>query len=166
MKLLGLEFFYAVTGGFLLLVAGRIAVDRGHPKRWGSALFWALLALAFLAGKYLPPIAVGYMLLVMVALAATNQLGLPRAAGATAVERAAAAGRMGNRIFVPALLIPATAIIGTLLLSKIHWGDWWLLDPANATVTSVCLGAVVAVGVGLRLTGAPAATPVDEGSRL
>jgi len=71
-----------------------------------------------------------------------------------------------NRVFVPALLIPAMAVVGTLFLSKLHLGDWWLFDPANTTVTSVCLGAVVAVLVGLRLTRARPVTPVQEGSRL
>ena len=73
---------------------------------------------------------------------------------------------MQNRIFWPALLIPATAVVGTLVLSKLHVGDFWLLDSANVTVSSVCLGAVVALIAGVRLTRAPALTPVAEGSRL
>jgi len=165
-KLLSLDVFYVIAGVILLLVAGRIAGDRDHPKRWGSALFWALLAVTFLAGKSLPPVVVGYMMLVMVVLAATKRMGFAGAAGASAEDRAASAARLQNRIFAPALLIPATAVVGTLVLSRLHLGDWWLMDPANATVTSVCLGAVVAAGVALRLTGAKAAVPIQEGSRL
>lgn len=166
MKLLGLDVFYVIAGVFLLLVAGRIALDPVHPKRGGSALFWGLLAVTFLAGKSLPPAVVGYMMLAMVALAATKRLGFAGDAGASAPERAASAALLQNRIFAPALLIPATAVVGTLVLSRLHVGDWWLLDSANTTVTSVCLGAVVAAGVALRLTGARAAVPVREGSRL
>ncbi len=166
MKLLSLEVFYVVAGVFLLLVAGRIALDQNHPKRWGSALFWGLLAVTFLAGKALPPVAVGYMLLVMVGLAATKQMGPAGEPGATVEERTASAGRLRDGIFVPALLIPATAVVGTLLLSKLHAGDWWLLDSVNTTVTSVCLGAVVAMIVALQLTRARPVTPVIEGSRL
>lgn len=166
MKLLSLDIFYVIAGIFLLLVAGRIAFDRTHPKRWGSALFWGLLAITFLAGKFLPPVAVGYMMLAMVALAATKRLGFIGEAGVSAEARTASAELLRNRIFVPALLIPATAVVGTLLLSKLHVGDWWLLDSVNTTVTSVCLGAVVAAVVALRLTGAKAAVPVGEGSRL
>jgi uncharacterized membrane protein len=166
MKLLNLEVFYVVTGVFLVLVAGRIATDRKHPKRWGSATFWGLLAVVFLGGKFLPPALVGYMLLVMGGLAATKQLAAPGESGASAAERIAAAARLGNRIFIPALLIPATAVIGTLLLAKFHWGEWWLLDSSNVTVTSVCLGAVVAAVVGVHLTRAKAEIPVVEGGRL
>ena len=44
MTLLTLETFFRITGLFLLGVAGRIASDRTHPARWGSAAFcgWAL----------------------------------------------------------------------------------------------------------------------------
>jgi uncharacterized membrane protein len=165
-KLLSLDVFYVIAGAFLLLVAGRIAFNRTHPKRGGSALFWGLLAATFLAGKSLPPVTVGYMMLAMVALAATKRLGFTGEAGASAEERAVAAELLRNRIFAPALLIPATAVVGTLVLSKLHVGDWWLLDPANTTVTAVCLGAVGAVGLAAGLTGARPATPVREGSRL
>jgi uncharacterized membrane protein len=129
-------------------------------------LFWALLAVTFLFGKQLPPVAVGYLVLAMVALAATKQLAGSTAHTATAAERAASAERLQNKLFWPALLIPATAIVGTQLLSKLHVGTFWLLDSANLTVTSVSLGAVVALIVGVRLTRAPVLTPVAEGSRL
>ena len=68
MKLLTLDLFYLIAGAFLLLAAGRIARDRTHPKRWGSAVFWGLLALTFLAGKALPPTLIGYFLLTLVVL--------------------------------------------------------------------------------------------------
>ncbi len=166
MKLLSLDVFYVVAGAYLALVAARAALDRGHPTRWGSAAFWGLLAVVFLGGKSLPPVAVGYILLALVALAATKQVGAARTRGTDLAERAASAARLKNKLFVPALLIPATAVVGTLLLSKLHVGGVWLLDSANVTVTSVCLGAIVAVAAGLAVTGAKATVPVDEGSRL
>jgi len=166
MRLLSLDVFYFIAGVFLLLVAGRAGLDRTHPKRWGTAVFWGLLAITFFAGKSLPPVVVGYFLLVLVGLAATKQVGEKTEAGLSVAERTALAARLGNRIFVPALLIPVTAVLGTLVLSKLHVGGVWLIDSANVTVTSVCLGAVVAALVGLRITRAGPLTPVAEGSRL
>ena len=166
MKLLSLDLFYVVAGIFILLVAARSALDRTHPKRWGSAVFWGLLGLIFVAGKALTPVVVGYFLLVLVGLAATKQVGESPVAGPSLAERMASAARLGNRIFWPALLIPVTAVLGTLVLSKLHAGDFCLFDPANVTVTSVCLGALVAALAGLRITRAAPLTPVAEGSRL
>ena len=166
MKLLSLNFFYVVAGIFLALVAAHIAMDRSHPRRWGSALFWGLLALVFLIGKSVPAVWVGYLLLVLVGLAATNQVIGKAEAGPSLAERTASALKLGNRLFIPALLIPATAVIGTFLLGKIHIGGVWLMDSANVTVSSVGLGAVVAALAGWRLTRAPARTPVVEGGRL
>ncbi len=166
MKLISLDVFYVVAGLFLLLVAARIALDAQHPKRWGSAVFWGLLAIVFFAGKQLPALVAGYMVLAMVVLAATKQVaGVPGAGGA-AGDRAKSAERLRNWLFAPALLIPAMAVVGTLLLSRVHWGDWWLMDSANVTVSAVCLGALVAAAVGLKITRAAPVTAVNEGSRL
>ena len=93
MKLLSLDVFQFIAGAFLLLAAGRIALDGTHPKRWGSAIFWGLLAITFLVGKELPPVVVGYCLLVLVGLAATRQVGAKSEAGPSGAERGASALR-------------------------------------------------------------------------
>src|SRR5579859_269471 len=100
MKVLDLDVFYGVAGIFLVLVAVRTALDRAHPTRWGSAGFWGLLAVTFLGGKALPPVVVGYLLLALVTLAATKQVGGKRAASPTSAERAASAARLKNWLFV------------------------------------------------------------------
>ena len=51
MTVLNLELFYGLSGAVLAALAGLIAVDRSHPHRWGSALFWGGLAVAIGAGK-------------------------------------------------------------------------------------------------------------------
>ncbi len=166
MKLLSIDTFYVIAGVFLLLVAGRTAMDQNHPKRWGSAFFWALLAMPFILGNILPPIVTGYLVLGLVLLAATGQVAQSRELSTTRTERAASAERLKNNLFWPALLIPGTAVLGTLLLRKVHFGDVRLLDPANLTVTAVSLGALVALATGLRVTGARPLIAIGEGSRL
>ena len=166
MNLLTVEVFYAAAGIILLLVAGRIARDASHPKRWGSALFWTLLALTFLLGKVLAPVVVGYLVLAMVVLAAAKQVGLPTEAGDSRAERAADEERLRHRLLWPALLIPATAVMGALLLGRIHFGTTALVDPRQVTLVSLCLGAFVALGAGLILTRSSASVPLTEGSRL
>lgn len=166
MKLVTLEAFYAIAGVMLLLVAGRIAMDASHPKRWGSAAFWALLAVTFLLGNVIPPVVVGYLVLAMAVLAAAHQVGRPTEQGVPRAEKVAHEERLRHRLLWPALLIPATAVAGTLLLDKVHFGGVRLVDPRQVTLISLSLGALVALGVGWRLTRAPLHTPLTEGSRL
>jgi uncharacterized membrane protein len=166
MTLLTLETFYVLAGIGFLFVAANIARDRSHPRRWGSAAFWTLLAVVFCGGKFLPPVVVGYLVLGMVLLAATKQVTAGRAETVERTERLAEAERLGNRVFLPALLVPLTAIAGSLALGKIHFGTVALIDAKQATLIALGLGAVVALFAAWRVTGAPIAAPVREGGRL
>ncbi len=164
--LVTVEHFYALVGIILGLVAGRIALDATHPKRWGSALFWGLLAVVFIFGKVLPAVTCGYLVLAMVLLAATRQVARSSEGTTTREERATEAARLGNRVFWPTLLIPATAILGALVLGKVKFGETWLFEPKQATLIALGFGALFALGAGMRATGAKAREPVKEGGRL
>ena len=165
-QLISLELFYLLIGAIFAFIAGRIARDRGHGKRWGSALFWGLLAVTYLFGKVLPPAAVGYLVLGMVALAALQQVLHSEAHGPSHGERMAEAKRLQNKLFWPALVVPATAVVGTLLLGKIHWGDSWLIETKHVTLIALGLGALLAIALAVRTTGEKALAPAVEGSRL
>lgn len=160
------ELFYVISGLVFAGVAWRALRNPRQPRRWGSAIFWTLLAIVYLFGKSLPPAAVGYGVLAMVVLAALRQVEKPAAEGASREERAAHAERLGEALFAPALLIPVTAVVGALLLSKIHFGELWLLDHKQATLAALGLGGLIALAAGLGITGAKPAVPMQEGSRL
>jgi uncharacterized membrane protein len=154
MNLITLEAFYVIVGIVLLLVAGRIAADAAHPKRWGSALFWALLAVTFLFGRAIPPVVTGYLVLAMVVLAAAKQVGRSSGApGSSPAERTAHEERLRHRLLWPALLIPATAVAGTLLLARVHFGSVRLIEASQAALISLSLGALFALGLGRRSAG-------------
>lgn len=160
------ELFYVISGVVFAAVGWRALRNPRQPRRWGAAVFWALLAIVYLFGKSLPPAAVGYGVLVMVVLAALRQVEKPASEGAPREERAAAAERLGNKLFLPTLLIPATAVVGALVLAKIHFGDVWLLDKKQATLAALGVGGLIALAAALRITGAKPAVPMGEGSRL
>lgn len=166
MKLITGETFFLLVGVILLLTSVQIAVDARHPRRWGSAAFWMLLGAIFGLGPRVPAIAVGYAMLAMVVLAATGQVRRGQAPTTTAAERAAAAARLRNRIFLPALLIPAVTIAGTLVLDKIHLGGVWLIEPRERTMISLGVAVVVSFVAALRVTGARLPAAVREGDRL
>ena len=164
--LITVEMFYAIIGLVFAFIAARLLRDRGHGKRWGSALFWGLLAVTYLFGKVLPPLVVGYLVLAMVALAATRQVVRAKEDGPSRAERVASAERLQNKLFWPALLVPAVAVVGTLLFAKIQFRNFSLIDPKQVTLISLGLGALLAIGVAMRATGAKVAVPVNEGGRL
>ncbi len=166
MKLITVDVFYVLIGVIFAFVAGRVVLDRVHPKRWGTGLFWALLAVVFLAGKALPPLAVGYLVIAMVGLAATKQVVRSEEKSVEKAEREASADRLQNKLFWPALLIPATAVLGSLGLHKIHVGDVWLIEPKQVTLIALGLGMMIALAAAMRITRAAPAVPLREGGRL
>ncbi|WP_428484988.1 DUF979 domain-containing protein [Rhodopila sp.] len=160
-----LPMIYDLAGLMFAAVAIEAALDRANPRRFLSAGFWGLYAVSFGAGSYLPDLANGVLVLVMVALAA---LGLGRGAPPTTTpaQRVAGAERYGNALFVPALLIPGVTLIGSLLLKSVVIGGRPLIDPTQATLISLGLGVVVGLAAALLLLRPPVLAPVREARRL
>lgn len=145
-----LDHFFAVMGVFLAVMATRIAMNREHPRRWGSAAFWWILAVVIGAGKFLPAEGVGWLVLAMAALAATRQVAHP-ASKSDRAERQARAARLGNRLLISVLLVPVVAIVGSFFIgSQIALG----------------IGCLLGIGVAMRVTRERAVAPVEEGGRL
>jgi uncharacterized membrane protein len=165
-SLVGLNSFYVLGGALMLATAVRVMMDKGHTRRWGTTLFWGLLGVIFVFGGSMQPTTVGYLVLGIAILAASGSVTVSREHTTGREERVESAKRLGDRLFWPALLVPATAIVGSLVFGRIRWHGVALVDPANLSVTSVCIGAVLALAAGFRLTRAPVRAAVGEGSRL
>lgn len=166
MTLLTLETFFRITGLFLLGVAGRIASDRTHPARWGSAAFWAVLAVIFGAGKLLPPAVVGGLVVLLVILAAVRQVAPARAVESDPVQLERESNRLGNRLVGPVLLVPAVAVIGGFTLAGWQVGGVTLVEAKPVSQIALGLGCVAAVVWALRLTRERPVAALDEGGRL
>lgn len=154
---------YLVAGAFFLGCALLNAFDASNPRRMRTALFWGLLSLSMLAGDHLGDLANGFLVLALAGLGAAG-LGQGRSAAAQE-ERAASAARHGDLLILPALIVPAVALAGTLIAKQTDWGAR-LINPAQATIVSLALGAVLAVLVMLVWLRPPVAAPLREGRRL
>jgi uncharacterized membrane protein len=168
---IGLPHAYAIGGVFFAASAWFSARDRSNPHRLRAGAFWALLALSFLAGDRLGDLGNGVLVVGLVLVAA---LGIGRGSQdtSTAEARRAGAARHGDRLFIVALVIPATALAGTVLAKQTKWGAK-LIDPAQATLVSLVLGVLVAIGVAqlwlrpdARSRAAALNAPLREGRRL
>lgn len=163
---LSIDHFYILVGLLLAAVAIMNLVDRSNPRRVTTALFWGLYALLYLAGEALPLAAVGALMIAMALLAGFGgvKAGQPRALAPEA--RQASAARLGNRLFIPALLLPLVTVIGATLLKDVQLGGLPLLDPAHTTIVSMGCGAVVALIAACWLTRATPLQGVREARRL
>lgn len=159
--MIGLRFVYILAGLAFLAFAVLSLRDRTNPRRWGNGAFWGLLALSMLAGDQLGDVANGLLVLALVAIAGTGQLGRG-SGGITAEIRAARAARYGNRLFLLALVIPATALVGTFGFEQLPG----LVNPKQVTLVSLALGALLALFVGLVWLRPHPAAPLQEGRRL
>jgi uncharacterized membrane protein len=163
---LGPNTFYVVAGAFLLVTASRVVLDKGHPRRWSTALVWALLGACFVCGGAISPTVVGYLVLAVAILAAGGGVGPSRERTTSSDERQRSAGRLGSKLFAPAIIVPVTAIFGSLFLGHLRWHGAPVVDPGYVSITSISIGALLALAAALRLTRAPVRAAMAEGSRL
>lgn len=157
-----LAFCYWVAGIMFAIFAIITAFDSSNAKRWTSAMFWALLATSFLAGDYLGDLGNGLLVLGLLGIAGTGQLGKGAQPGASEADKRAQAAMRGNRIFLPALIIPAVALIGTLAFK--HWPT--IADPKQATLIALAFGVLITLAACLAWLRPGLATPFRDGHRL
>ena len=157
---------YALAGIVFAGIAAFSAFDRANAKRWNNAAFWGLFALSFLIGDALGDLANGALVIVMVLVGALGGIGVTRPATTTPAQREASAARWGNRLFLPILVIPFTALVGTLALPRIEIGGVALVDPKQVTVISMAFGAALALALALVMLRPPPAAAPQEARRL
>ncbi len=164
--IISIDYLYWLAGLVLAITALLTFADRDHPRRLSTGLFWSLYAVVFLVGDKLPPEAVGTGAVVMALIAGFGGVGQGRHGTLPDSERRASAQRLGNKLFVPALLIPVVTVIGTLLLKDVKLAGLPLLDPKNVTFVSLGLGCLISLAVVCWLTRDSVAQGMRESRRL
>lgn len=151
-----LAWVYALAGAIFAAFAVLAARDRP-----ANALFWALLALSMWAGDRLGDVGNGVLVLGLVAIGASGRMR--RGGDETRSEaRQALADRFGSRLFGIALIIPATALVGTFAFKAAP--DW--IDGKQATLIALALGVLVALAAGCLWLRATPALALRQGGRL
>ncbi|NJP74498.1 DUF979 domain-containing protein [Streptomyces sp. C1-2] len=168
------EWLYWLVGLVFLVMAVQMAADRTNPKRWTSAAFWGLLGLTFPYGTgvaavapgtapfRLPAEPLGLAVLVLIVLAGFNFLGKGVPVTTSAEQREASAVRLGSKLFIPALTIPFVAIVCASVLD-----DSGLFETGKATLLGLGLGCVLALVVGMLVTGEKkVSVPIHSGRSM
>lgn len=153
-----LEVVYVLAGLVLLAFAVLTFLDREHPHRLGTGLFWLLLSIVFMFGGVLPHWVTGCLVLAMVAVDGAGRVKPgPKARSA---ERVEPVRQLGDRIFLPVLVIPATTFLfalGSRLLGQ---------DVSRGTLVGLGYGGLTAMLLVLGMTRASPRTLLEEGRRL
>jgi len=164
--ILAVDLFYWLIGLLLAGVAIMAARDPSNPRRWSTALFWALYAALYLAGEAMPPVGAGAMMILMALIAGFGGVRAGGHLSLAGAARAASARRLGHWLFLPALVIPFVTIVFSTLLRDVRIDARFLLDPKNLTLVSLGCGAVAALAVACWLTRASPLQGAREARRL
>jgi len=149
--MIGLNLVYGVAAVVFAIFAGLSARDR----RWANTAFYALIALSFAAGDLLGDVGNGVLVLALVGIAASGRMR-------RAVDNEPAEDRYRARVFVPALIIPTVALVGTLAFKQVPG----LVDPKQATLVALTLGTLIALALCGAMLRATPAEPFAAGRGL
>ncbi len=164
--MIGLPLLYVLAGALFGAVAVRSAFDRTNRKRLGNAAFWGLMALSLLAGDAIGDFGNGLIVLGLAGLAGFGLVGRGAPVTTSEPEREVLSLRLGNRLFLPALIIPVTAMLGTLAWNYTPLGEAGWIEPKRETYVFLALGVVLALGAIFVWLRPPLLAPVEEGRRL
>ena len=144
----------------LLIFALMTFADRTNSRRLGSGLFWMTLGIIFVFGG------VAAVLVDGIAGAVPGRARRIRAGASreqsetTGTEQAEHARRLGNRIFIPVLVIPIVTFAFALVFR------WLGMDVNRGALIGLGFGGLAAMLACLKLTGSKARTLMNEGRRL
>lgn len=167
------EWLYWLAAAFFLVIAVIRLRDASDRKRFGSAAFWALMAFTFVYGTFVvdksgSAFVEGIAVLVIAGLAGAGFPGRGTETTTSDVEREASAARLGNKLFVPALLVPGVAAVFAILgMVEFKVGGTLLLEDKQATIIGLGVAACVALVAAMLVFGERrVAVPFQEGDRL
>ncbi|WP_313303528.1 DUF979 domain-containing protein [Diaphorobacter sp.] len=163
---LSIHHLYYLVGVVLAITAVLTVRDASNPRRYSSALFWAIYAVVFLVGDQINPVIVGVMAVAMAVIAGFRGVDSGKHQPRTTEQYVASAKRLGNKLFVPALAIPLITMVGTLSGKYLVFGGTHLLDPKNTTLVSLGIGCVIALVLACWLTRETPAQGMRESWRL
>ncbi|WP_114765603.1 DUF979 domain-containing protein [Vibrio rhodolitus] len=148
-----LEYVYQATGLLLLAFSLQSFLDKQNPKRIGSGLFWLIYGITFIFGAMIHHWVTGVMVLALTALAAGGFMGTGNYGTTNDQERKQSASVLKNKLFIPAIVVPA----GTVLISQLT---------SLGALVGLGISSIAAIIVALVITKSQPMHSLNEGRRL
>ena len=148
-----LEHMYDLTGLMLVIFSLYTLTDRQHKTKYGTALFWMIYAVTFLFGKLLPAWLIGLLVVLMAVIASLKWTGSGSYKESSAETKLAEAKRFGNKLFLPALVVP---VVIFLVAGFTKLG----------ALIGLGIGSIAGLAAALLMTRESAGAAANEGRRL
>ena len=161
-----LLWLYTLAGLMFAAFALLSALDRANPRRFGNAAFWGLMALSLLGGDHIGDFGNGLLVLGLAGLAGFGFIGRSHPPTTSDKEREAWSARLGNKLFLPALVIPVTALFGTLIYNYTEVGAYGWFEQKRETYVLLGIGVLLALAGIFAWLKPPPLAPLQEGRRL
>ena len=104
-----LEFFYIVCGIMMLYTAYSALINKTNEARYGTAIFWGVNGVIFVAGNFMPFVVSGILLLVVGVVSVLKKVKIGKLDEPAEDFRRKAADKIGNKIFIPAVVLAFAA---------------------------------------------------------
>ena len=164
--IISLNYIYYIAGIFVAIIALLTFNDKGNPKRMLTGSFWGLYGISFLFGASIDPMYMGILVILMAIIAGFGGVSMGKHDEATPQQRLSQAKKLGNWLFIPALLIPIITVFGTMGLKDVKVAGLALLDKGNVTLVSLGVACVIALVAAMMLTKETGLRPIKESRRL
>ena len=152
-KMQPLDYVYLLVGIILFIFAIQSFLDKEHKYRIGTGLFWLLYSVSFIFGSYLSKEINGWLVIAMAVIVLVKQLGKGNYFESPIEFKKDEAVRIGNIIFVPALLVGIiTFVIG--FFTKL------------GALVGIGIAAIIAMCAALYITKGKLNQGFHEGRRL
>lgn len=106
-----LEIFYIIIGLFLLYYAYLTWKDKEHQAKIGTIIFWVILAILFIFGRWLPPSVSGILVVIIAIDAGLGKIGKGKYFSTSKEFREKRRKELGNKLLIPILVISGMAIL-------------------------------------------------------
>lgn len=147
------EIFFSIIGLVFIATGVKAFRDTATAKHVTTGIFWTIMGVCFIIGKYIPSWIVGVLIVASAVITAIGGVVQTKNDIPTKEETRANADRIGYKIFISALMLALVSVIAAML---------GLVSGNNAIGVSAILGAIAVFAI----TKAPAKSIVTEGSRL
>ncbi|MBQ4850631.1 DUF979 domain-containing protein [Pseudoalteromonas sp. MMG012] len=172
--IISIENIYLLIGFVVMFLVMRTLQDKGHPKKYSTALFWLLFGNVFLfgdlsislLGKAITYQWVGVSVMVIALLAGFGRVSIGTYDTPSDEAKSHSAEKIGNKLFMPAVMIPIVTVICTLLLGDLNIDGWYIFDQRHLTLASLTLACSVALLIGWKFTSGSPIRALTESRRL